>query len=143
MSARARRLLTVFLSLGLLFSSVVRAENPPQEDPEDKDVGSEWKLIRDDKARNIKAYLRKDSNYRLTVNRLEAVIDAPLSTLVAAVLDTENMVHWIWRLREAKVVKQSAPNDEYLYFVINGPYGVDDRDSIIRARVVQDPKPRL
>lgn len=140
----SRKLAYCFLATSLMLPTIALSADPSaQMDPDEANVGPEWKLIKEDKNKNIRAYLRKDSNYRLTVNRIEAEFKVPLSSLVAAVLDTENMTHWIWQLREAKVLKQNAPNDMYLYFAINGPYGVEDRDSVVRARVTQDPKTKV
>lgn len=140
MPNRMRIAFAALLSISLLSPVLVHAEDAGQEDPDAKELGQDWKLIKEDRTRNIKVFLRKDSNYRLTVNRMQAVFEAPLSSIVAACMDVDNMVHWIWRLRSAEQLKKGAPNDQYLYFVINGPYGVDDRDAVIRTHIAQDPQ---
>lgn len=101
-------------------------------------AAQDWKLIKEDKRRGINVYLRKD-NYRVCTNKLESTADAGVPSLLAVILDIDNMTHWVWRLREAKVLEQKSATEMYLHLVFDSPGGVEDRDAVVRLEVQQDP----
>lgn len=129
--------------LGLLSSAPVRADDSADQknfQEEQKSLNSEWKLIHDDHWHHIKFYLRKDSNYRISVNKMVTIFDAPLASIVAACMDVDNMRRWIWHLSSATLIKQESPNDLIIHLVISSPYGIEDRDAVIHTHISQDPK---
>ncbi|NNM52539.1 MAG: hypothetical protein HKM02_09995 [Pseudomonadales bacterium] len=117
--------------------------NQNAAEAETQGLGPEWKLIRQDHYHNIKFYLRKDSNYRVSVNRMDTVFDAPLASIVAATIDVDGMNQWIWHLRSAELIKRESPHDLIIHLIINSPYGIEDRDAVIHTHVSQDPKTRV
>lgn len=98
------------------------------------DVSRDWRLVKHDQSRNIKAYARIEDDKPYRSFRVEAVIPASLEAVGHVLLDFANYPRWYWQLTDIRVLK-SQPNEYYLYMVHNAPYGVADRDVIVRAEI--------
>ncbi len=142
----------LLLALSLLFADVnhlLLAEDFPnpstqaEAEKEANSLGSEWKLIRKDRFHNIQLYLRKDSNFRVSVIRMDTVFDAPMKSIAAATIDVDNMTQWIWHLRSAELLNRESPRDIIIHLIINSPYGIEDRDAVIHTHVSQDPRTKV
>lgn len=135
-------LLTGWLIAALLFTTAAQNSWAGKGDDECDTPTAGWKQIKHDKRRHICVYLRKDSTERMSINRLTTRIALPLHNVLGTIYDFPNMTRWIWKLRESRMLKQVSPTEFYIYWGLNSPYGVADRDVIVHAKAVQDPKTR-
>lgn len=95
-----------------------------------------WRLVKDDPVRNVRTYARLEPGKRFRSFKVEAVIDAPVTTLARLMLDFDRYPDWYWSVRESRLLKQVSPTEYYLYLVHNAPYGMPDRDVILHASVI-------
>jgi len=93
---------------------------------------SDWRMIKDDQRRNIKAYdKRDDQNGGVRSFKLDVIVDGSLETVARVYFDIENYTRWFWTVRESKLLKKfttlsslnsyftSALLDESLVFNLN------------------------
>ena len=132
--------LLISLSLAGSWARADDSSDQQSYQTERQSLNNDWKLIHHDRRRHIEFYLRKDSNYRVSVNKMVTIFDAPLASIVAACMDVDHMGQWIWHLSSATLLKQESPNDLIIHLVISSPYGIEDRDAVIHTHIAQDSK---
>jgi len=98
-------------------------------------VTNEWKLVKHDKIRNIKAFVKREDGKKIRSFRVEAVVDAPMDTVARVGFDIANYQRWYWQLLDAKLLKKVSDREYIYYLVHNAPVGNPDRDVILRAVV--------
>jgi hypothetical protein len=124
----------VVAALCVLFSSynyaanedldALRAASTPQ---------NEWRLIKYDKSRNIKAYDKRDEGKSLRSFKVEYEVEESFETLAKVYFDFENYKEWYYEVIEAKLVKKISPTEFYYYIVHNAPPTLADRDAVLHA----------
>ena len=121
--------------VSLLLSTSVLAANDDIRDLQDTGPMDEWRLIKNNEAKNIKAWDKKDIGRRYRSFKLDLVIDAPIDRVARAYLDVENFTHWFWEVKEAKLLKVVSDTEFYYYLVHRAPVTQPTRDVIIRAQI--------
>lgn len=102
---------------------------------QDTGPANEWRLIKNDVRRNIKAWDRRDDGKRYRSFKLDLMIEAPLDAVARAYFDIENYPHWFWEVQEAKLLKKVSSTEFYYYLVHRAPVGQPNRDVIIHAEI--------
>ncbi len=120
------RFLTPFFSIVLLFLSLVLLG---QKD-------SEWKLIKN--SNNIKAYIQKVPTSELKRVKVETVLKASLSELVAVIKDAKNHEDWVFLNKKAKVIEETDDFNWIYYGIADAPWPVDNRDFITTVCLEQN-----
>ena len=123
--------------LGLIATpSPVRADsaNSELEDLRSK-LSAEWLLVKYDRTHNIRTYARVEDGKRYRSFKVEATLDTPVEPLARVLLDFNNYTRWFWKTRESTLIRQDSPTEYFLYMVHSAPYGLPDRDTVIRATV--------
>ena len=99
---------------------------------------SEWKLARQDKARDIRVYLRETpgSSY----NNFYAVtrVKTRLSTVVAVLSDVPATPEWIARLRATKLLKREADREMWVHSIYKLPYPFLEREAVLHSMLKQE-----
>ena len=66
-------------------------------------------------------------------------VSASLASVLAVMLDSDACSEWIYRCKDANVIKQRKFGDSYVYRIIDLPWPVTDRDIVMHKLVTQDP----
>jgi hypothetical protein len=97
-----------------------------------------WRLQREDPATSTKVWAgeRPDG---VPAFRATTVIEARLTSLVAVLLDTTRAPAWVYRLREAALLRTEGPTRGVTLVVTSSPFPLKDRESVVAWDVAQDP----
>jgi hypothetical protein len=106
---------------------------------------NQWQLIKHDKRRNIKTYAKQEDNRPFRSFKVESVLNGSMKDVVQILADFENYKKWYWETIDSKLLKTVSPTEHYIYMTHNAPYGLPDRDAVLRIKVLlQTPeKPQL
>ena len=111
-------LLTFFVTM-----SQVHAENP-------------WQLSKDEDG--IQVHIRHNPASVIKTFKGTMAINSRLSSLVAAIQDTQAYPRWLHNCKSARTIKTVGNNQVYNYVVTGMPWPVADRDSIVRSVLTQN-----
>lgn len=101
-----------------------------------RDVSPEdngWKLQKKDSRHKIKVYIKNEEGQKIRSFKVEAVIDAPIETLLRVQSDVDNYMRWYFATTEVKFLKKVSNREFYFYVVHDAPIGLPDRDVILRT----------
>lgn len=98
-------------------------------------LGSEWRLIKNDSRKQIKAWDKRDDEKKYRSFKLDLIIDAPLETVAHAYTDIDYYPRWFWEVQESRILKKVSDTEFYYYVVHRAPVGLPPRDAIIHARI--------
>lgn len=93
----------------------------------------DWKLVKEDKRNNIKLYLRQEAGMRTKSFRLVGSTKGSIDKYTEVMLDIPRMCEWMYRCKEVKKLKQIGNSEQYVYFLYDAPYGLEDRDVIVNG----------
>ena len=94
---------------------------------ESNQVSNEWRLIRHDKLRNIKAYDKREAGQRIRSFKVEYDVDASLDDIARVYFDFDNYHRWFYELISAKLISKISPTEFYYYSSHRAPNGLPDR----------------
>jgi hypothetical protein len=97
-----------------------------------------WHLQREDAATSTKAWSGQRAD-GIPAFRATTVVEARLSSLVAVLLDTSRAPQWVYRLREAALLRTDGPTRGVTLVVTASPFPLKDRESVVAWEVAQDP----
>lgn len=100
---------------------------------ESNQVSNEWRLIRHDKLRNIKAYDKREAGQRIRSFKVEYDVDASLDDIARVYFDFDNYHRWFYELISAKLITKISPTEFYYYSSHRAPNGLPDRDTIMHS----------
>ncbi|PTQ88901.1 hypothetical protein [Agitococcus lubricus] len=108
-----------------------------EDDLEDfrSQLTNQWQLVKNDRMRNIKAYARLEDGKRYRSFKVEAVLDTTVESLARVLLDFDNYTRWFWKTRESKLIRQNSSTEYFVYMVHDAPYGLPDRDTVIKGTI--------
>jgi len=101
----------------------------------------EWKFRKEKEG--IKVYLREIENTNIKELRMTTIMDASLSTLIAALDDVEMYKVWVYRCMDAKILKIVSESEMIYYTKTDFPWPLSDRDVVTRAILTQDPDTKI
>lgn len=102
-----------------------------------------WEQSKADGKRNIQGYVAQEEGKRLKSFKVEAKFQSSLTAILGVFADFDNYSNWVYRATTAQVLQQISPTEYYLYIVHDAPFGIEDRDVVLRGSVVQDPQTRV
>ena len=118
------------LVFSLLFSTLSQATPAlPSED-------ADWKLARE--TDNINIYTAPLEGSRFSAFKAVAVLDAPLTTLMAVMVNPHSCVEWVLNCKEAYTIGEGNFHDRYAYSSNRMPWPVTDRDYVLRIQTRGD-----
>jgi START domain-containing protein len=129
----SKRLLTsaLLLSSTLLMSTVVLSEEIPLE----ADNWNEQK-----KEGNITIYTRPHPNSSFKAFKAVAILNAPLSNIMAVMANPLSCIEWVHGCTESYGFDVKSFNDRYAYSVNDMPWPFKDRDYVIHIETTNKPE---
>lgn len=109
----------------LLVAGWCQAGELPAED-------ADWRLQKE--ADNIRIYTIEQDDSPFRAFKAEALLDVPLSNVMAVMLDPTSCLEWVHGCSESRAFGEGDFNDRYAYSVNDMPWPVSDRDYVIRIR---------
>jgi len=106
---------------------------------------NQWQLIKHDKRRDIKTYAKQEDGRRFRSFKVESTLNGSMKDVVRILADFENYKRWYWETKDSKLLQTVSPTEHYIYMTHNAPFGLPDRDAVLRVKVLlQTPeKPQL
>ena len=74
--------------------------------------------------------------------RGEIQVSASLNAIMALLKDADYNHEWVHRSRGATILEESGYVQAYVYGIVNAPWPIQDRDTVVRFDYVQDPETR-
>ncbi|HEX5277823.1 MAG TPA: hypothetical protein VFW42_09165 [Fluviicoccus sp.] len=96
-------------------------------------MGNEWRLIKQDRQRQIRTYAKLEDNKSIRSFKVEGILNTRMETIARVLLDFPNYNKWYWEVLESRLLKESSPTDYHVYLVHRAPYGLPNRDVILHA----------
>jgi hypothetical protein len=96
-----------------------------------------WELVYE--AHNLRVQRRDYADSEL--DEIEGVVRvrATLNALMALLKDADFNRHWVYRSSGASVLQDSGYTQAYVYGVVDAPFPMSDRDTVVRFDYQQDP----
>ena len=124
------------LSLLAVLSVNAFAANDDLDDLRTSNIAQdEWRLIKQDRAHDIKAYDKRDLGKNLRSFKVEYEVETDLDTIARVYFDFDNYRKWFYQVQEAKLLKKVSATEFYYYIVHRAPPTLPDRDAIIYATI--------
>lgn len=101
-------------------------------------IQSDWTL--QEQQSGISIYTRTFPDSKFKAIRVKCRVNAPLSRLVAVILDIGTAPQWVYATKSATLLKQVSTSELYYHSVIGLPWPISDRDFISHLTVTQDPQ---
>ncbi len=102
---------------------------------------SAW-VLKDEKE-GIRIYSRNNQNSKFNELKVELIVKAKLTDLVAIVLDIDNHYKWSYNTISSYVLKRISNSELFFYTLINAPWPASDRDLVIHLRIKQEPHTKI
>jgi hypothetical protein len=99
-----------------------------------------WDTVHDDGRVHVQQ--RPYGNSPLHEVRGQIRVRASLNALMALLRDADYNRHWVYRSGGATVVAENGYRQAYVYGVVDAPWPIQNRDTIVRFDYVQDPLTR-
>lgn len=97
---------------------------------------SDWTLVKNDKMRGIKTYVRlEDGKQYRTFKATVMMKEVHPEALVRVLLDFDNYNKWYWQVLGVKLIRQVSPTEYYVYMMHKAPAELPDRDVVLHADV--------
>ncbi|MDR3697835.1 START domain-containing protein [Mucilaginibacter sp.] len=98
---------------------------------------SDWKL--NEEKDGIEIYTSSVPDSKVKAIKVECVIKATESQLVALLMDINSSANWIYHTKTAKVIKQVSASELYYYSEVSLPWPAANRDFVAHLTVSQNP----
>jgi len=130
------RLLKALLLTSIMWGSVSYAANDDLDFlRQSAQKSDEWRLIKHDKIRNIKAYDKRETGQNLRSFKVEYEVEASFDDIARIYFDFENYNRWFYELISAKMLAKISPTEFYYYTSHRAPPTLPDRDAVLHAKV--------
>lgn len=99
---------------------------------------SGWRILR--QGPGLVVYDRPVDGSHFREHRGVIRVRARLSAIVAVFQDASANHEWVYRSLGAEVLRQESPLEAFVYGRISAPWPIEDRDSVVRFQLSQDPE---
>lgn len=96
-------------------------------------LANDWQLLKYDRAHNVKTYVRREDGQRYRSYKVEGILNTSMNTLAQVLLDLPHYTEWFWQTLQSKLIHQESATEYLVYMVHQAPYGLPNRDTVIRA----------
>ncbi|MBP7584450.1 MAG: START domain-containing protein [Spirochaetes bacterium] len=100
------------------------------------DAQSAWRLVRDESG--IRVFTRDVADSDMDEFKAVTVINARIEVISEIFRDGPGYVKWMADCIEARIVKSIGRDTLIIYHATNAPWPVNDRDVVVKSRVVRD-----
>jgi len=140
-------MIKILLTLTLLLATFATGPAKAKDDGNELDalrtrLSTEWLLVKNDRMRKIRTYARLEDGKRYRSFKVEAVLDTRMEPLARVLLDFENYPKWFWKTHEARLLRKDSATEYFVYMTHDAPYGLPDRDTVLKATVEPQGKGR-
>ncbi|RZU47839.1 hypothetical protein EV700_0806 [Fluviicoccus keumensis] len=122
--------LTLCFSLGLAHAAATGDDD--LDELRDK-LGNQWVLLKNDRLRSIKTWIKQEDDKQYRSFRVEATLNGDVETYTRVMLDADNFSKWYWEVLESKMLKRVSATEYYIYLKHRAPIGQPNRDVILHA----------
>jgi len=98
---------------------------------------NDWKFITEKDG--IKVYGKTVPESKIKAIKVECVVNATASQLVALLLDVKAAERWVSHTKTCSLIKQVSPAELYYYSEVTLPWPLENRDFVAHVKVTQDP----
>lgn len=119
------RFVTILVGSLMFLAGFCQAGELPAEN-------ADWRLQKE--AGDIRIYTIEQEDSPFRAFKAEALLDAPLSNVMAVMLDPTSCLEWVHGCSESRAFGEGDFSDRYAYSVNDMPWPVSDRDYVIRIR---------
>jgi len=118
----------LFITLGCLGPILVAGTAHAQE----------WERVYE--ADNL--HIERRANEGSALNEIRGVtrVQASLNALMALLKDADFNEHWVYRSGGARILQEAGHARAYVYGIVDAPWPMDDRDTVVRFDYRQDPE---
>ncbi|GAC1302657.1 MAG: hypothetical protein NVSMB24_07570 [Mucilaginibacter sp.] len=102
---------------------------------------STWKLRTDKEG--IKIFAGDMANSKVKAIKVETVLNATASQVVAVVMDINASTEWVYHLKQSAIVKQVSPGELYYYAEVSLSWPAANRDFVAHLTVSQNPDTKV
>ncbi|MCU7835780.1 MAG: hypothetical protein KZQ83_11095 [gamma proteobacterium symbiont of Taylorina sp.] len=88
---------------------------------------------------SIKVYIFKQKNSAFATFRATTIINSPLESVLAVMLDIKSSTKWVDSCKTSFVIKKLSFNEQYHYQTFYIPFPFRNRDFIFHSTMVHDP----
>ncbi len=99
---------------------------------------SDWELKITDAEAGINVYYRTNER-GYTEFRAVTQVSSSLGAFVGLFREVDNMPNWVYRTEKVERLKMVGDTEAYAYTINKMPWPLNDRDSIVRSTLSQDP----
>ena len=96
-----------------------------------------WKLVRQQKG--IDVYVKTVKESPIKAVKATKLIDCPIATAVAVILDVDNHTKWMYQSKQAQIIKIINDTSWYYYAQSDTPWPVYDRDYVSKIYIARNP----
>lgn len=100
-----------------------------------------WNLIAEKDG--IKVFSKTVPTSKIKAVKVECVVNASASQLVALLMDLPVATEWVSHTRSCVLVKRISASELYYYSEVSLPWPLENRDFVAHIRVSQDPVTKL
>ena len=101
----------------------------------------EWQAIFD--SSGVFVEQRSYGNSPLMQLRGQTRLKASLNAVMALLRDADNNQNWVFRSGGARILESSSYAQAYVHGVVDAPWPMKDRDTVVRFDFVQHPQTRI
>jgi hypothetical protein len=98
-------------------------------------AGPEWRLRRDENG--IKVYTANTENSNFKSVKVECIMNARLSQLIAYLFDVDKQHDWVYSAKNTRLLKKIGSNEMVFYSEVSVPWPCTNRDYIAHITVIQ------
>lgn len=128
---KSLKLLALPLCLLFATTSAQAARDDDLDDLQTK-LTNQWTMVKNDQRHGLKTFAKQEDGKRFRSFKVEANLDGDMASFVRMITDFDNYKKWSWQVLESKLLKKVSPTEYYFYVTHDAPYGVPDRDIILR-----------
>ncbi|WP_159467402.1 START domain-containing protein [Dyadobacter sp. 3J3] len=100
-----------------------------------------WKLSTEKDG--VKVFTKSILTSKIKALKIECVLNASASQLVAVIMDIEKGSEWVYGTKSCVLVKQVSPSELYYYSEVILPWPAQNRDFIAHISVSQNPSSKI
>jgi len=91
----------------------------------------------------IKIYTCQMHDSKVKAIKVETLLNATTSQVVAVVMDVNASTEWVYHVKRSAIVKQVSPFELYYYAEVSLPWPAANRDFVAHLTVTQNPDTKV
>ncbi|WP_407428523.1 START domain-containing protein [Arcticibacter sp.] len=96
-----------------------------------------WQLVVEKE--EVKVYTSTVSTSKIKAIKVQSLLEAKASQVVALLMDVESAPDWIYHTKSCKLIRRVSPAEIYYYSEVSLPWPAENRDFVAHLTVTQHP----